>query len=227
MIGLIKSRWVIFVAVIALLVVVIVVLYIGGFSVLIPGESEIQREFLAKRTGLIFEPGEVKIIPGDAERLIFTEAHMEGRIISEPRVDSQSIGVLVSFQTIAGDTLQVTVLLGENDKEIGTLIADKGTIGGTEEWRIKQVSEIIPLLRKNDPIQIRFNVHEISDESLQRVMDYQGCKERVELCNAYLEEMRTWYTNNLLLIDAIRSGSSLPENHTVGAVSQVVLFNDE
>jgi hypothetical protein len=222
-----KGKWVILVAVVALLAVAIVTFYIGGFSPMRPGESEAQREFLFQRAGLVFVPGEVKIVPGDAERLTITQAYVEGRIINGPIVDSQSTSVLVSFKNVEGDALQATVTLGNNDKEIGVFTADKGAIGGTEEWRIRQVSEIAPLLRKDDPIQISFNFQEIPDDLFQDVMGHTGCKERVEFCNAYLEEIRAWYTNNLLLINAIKNGSPLPENHTVGAVSDLVLFDDE
>lgn len=199
--------------------------FANPFEALQPGPLAFQSE----RDDFTFAPGEVKIADADVENLVFAAAHLEGRISSNPVRVGDTVEFSALFPTTGGRDVETTVVLpaeGENAR-VGLIVAEKGAIGIEVTRRLAPVSELIPLVEKGEPIQVVLYVQEMTDELRERVMADPLCGENADFCRASLDELQRWYANNTELVEAVRNDGTLPNNHRVGAVQQLVVFDDE
>lgn len=186
-----------------------------------------EREFQVQNPqnpNLFFEQGEVKTLLPIEDKLIFARAQIEGRITGLPSAE-EPVTVPVSFQTTAGDEVGTIITLGNSDKRISVLVADNGAIGQTQVWRAIQVSDITPLLHEGDPIRVEFYLKDIPEDILKQMLENPICAgEAQERCRERIEEVDLWYENNSLLIKGIQGNAVLPENHIIGAISELVIY---
>jgi len=223
----------------------VAVLVLAGISVLyfyfgVPDKDITQGEnpvFQTTSLNFLFTPGEVKLANEDnldPKNFVLANAGLEGRIVNEPAINGNLYEFVVAFLRADGDSVETTITLPTmSDNRVGVVVANGGIIAD-ESGNITYIGmlapEIIPLIKTGDPIQVQFYIHEVTDELRGQVMANPSCQESPEnreLCRVFLDEMEMWYVNNSQLVEAVESGGELPENHRIGAVKELVIFDDK
>lgn len=220
------KKWTI-VALVAILLVgtLLAFLFITGG---LPGSMFEERKFQTQRPDFSFALGEVKLATGNIEKLIFAGAHLEGRILSEPVETADSFEFLVSFPAVnSGIVEAIVVLPKEEGRRVGLITADEGIIPDRVYRELVLVPEVTLLLQVGEPIQISIYLHEITDELRSEVASSEFCARNLELCFVFLDEIEGWYSNNLRFVEAVREGNALPDNFRIGAVQELVVFDDK
>lgn len=212
---------------IILLVVVILAVGAGAYFYLTnisdrTGVQEDLPEFIIEDSKFILGDGEVRVKPQIPDDLIVRTVVMLGRIEEDPVLDgvTRETKILISFRRADGKPVLTNINLGLPNRSVGTHIASGGLIGLEKEWRGIRISEISPLLKKNDPIFVYLSVDDISREFFED----ERC---TDICQDVLQEIKDNFENNSLLISAIRGEvDASVETLTVGSVSQIVIYGE-
>jgi len=233
-----KNRTII-IFVVILVVAILVTLFIANTIKDQAGDINLETEPVFQTTSarFSFTPGEVKLSHEDevdAKNFIFINARIEGRIVSEPVKIGDLYEFAVSFPKSDGESVEATVILpaGEN-KRIGVVVANDGVFddeADTITHNARFVSEIVSLINKDEPVQVQFYLHEVTNELREQVMSNSSCQESAEsrtLCQAFLGDMEGWYAKNLQLVEAVHGNGELPENHRIEGIQELVIFDDK
>jgi len=167
-------------------------------------------------------PSPVTIIPGDPARGTLEAAEIEGVIRSEPFWDEQGQAVVaVAFPRQGSNKVTTQVVLGSQDERILTLYAEGLQVGSVQEWRARPVAEILPHLKRGDPIRVRFYLQRPPPHWLSDPRCNDSCKRRLEKAERFFEA-------NTRLVETINAGGKQPgEPFQIGAISALVVSASE
>ncbi len=161
-------------------------------------------------------PQKTRVLPGNLTEGTLNEVEIEGIIQESPFLANEEYILPVSFERMNGNQIAFEVVLGKKEDKILTLFAKDFVIGSSQEWRERAVSELIPLLLKDDPLKIRFYLQEITQE----IMDDPRCGSS---CQQRLKKIASFYEVNSRFFEAISSPESAKETFRIGAVSALVV----
>lgn len=171
--------------------------------------------------GFLPREGEITSNEFDVREGEDIQATLIGRVLQEPVVNQETgeIGLLVEFVSKDSKILS-NVILGRATNRISTLLASEGFINQEViSYSFKDVSSIVPIISKGDPIYITLIlIKEAPEETLQDARCDEDCR---YLIGRYVE----LHDSNSRLIRSIGIGGVFDETLTVGPVSELILYN--
>jgi len=164
----------------------------------------------------------VRVLPGDTDKGLFKEVEIEGIILENPVLGQKTkeATMTVSFPRANNNQVVAEVILGAKDDLILSLYAKNFIIGSSQEWKARPVSQLVPLLKKGDPIKVRFYLQEVPESWFNDSRCDASCKQRLEKINSFYEE-------NSRFFEVINSTESVQETLKIGAISALVISTRE
>lgn len=168
------------------------------------------------------QKGSIQMLPGNPVDLTMTRFFLKGYIEKTPFLDEkdQKYKVDVLFPRKNKGSVISKVVLGNKDRLLGVSLAKKGVIEN-QRWGLQTVSQLLPSLRKNNPIMLQI----IYQKSLQNIYDNEKCDLYCQKdLDTFKDDAFSLFENNTMLIRGIKEEVNIESGFEVGPVSQMVIY---